>query len=582
MKIILSDPSRAPVRFVFGAICACLSLLAGSAFAQSGGGVITGRVINQATQEPLWNASITVRGTNLQTETDRDGQYRLTGVPEGMQTVTASYTGLDDMQAAVSVSNGTTATQNLALTAGYYAMDKVVVKSIKEGQSLAIQQQKLAPNSKVVSALDAYGNPSANPGELIQRLSEVTTEIVGSEVRSVFIRGMSPEFSVLQVDGQQVATSRGTSASREFQIEQMGTTNLQSIELIKAPRPQDDANSVAGFVNLISKRAFDSPGRKINLTLGTMWRTRDSGDNPFQDKFDGNPDVLALNYSDTFSVMGGEKNLGIVLNASHRRSSTTQDEVGAGLSGFGNGALFFSSPTAAPITRIWGTGDFFYTAIAESFSANVDYKIGSNAYVFLKTAYNTNDQDQRFYRWDILTGGSAANFTSTSTSERSEALPTAGSQAQTWSALFEKNSVNYSVNPGASIKLMDETAQLDLSYFYSYADIIYPNYNTGRASTNVVAPGGLGWSLDFRDKPYYPTFAQTSGPSVYEASSYTVNLNQHIHWWAPTENQNVKADFKKQFDWKVPVTLQTGAKYQINDQRQERDWENRTAWSGPT
>ena len=146
---------RAFPRFVLGALCAFLSLLAGSAFAQSGGGVIAGRVTNQATREPLWNASVSVRGTNLMAVTDRDGAYRITGVPEGTQTVTASYTGLDDMQAAVSVRSGATVTQDLALTAGYYELDKVVVKSIKEGQSLAIQQQKLATNSKVVSALDA-------------------------------------------------------------------------------------------------------------------------------------------------------------------------------------------------------------------------------------------------------------------------------------------------------------------------------------------------------------------------------------------------------------------------------------------
>lgn len=582
MNLMLSGLGRASWRFSLGAVFCCLSLFVGPIFAQSGTGVITGRVTNQATREPLWNASVAVRGTALSVATDRDGSFRITGVPSGSQTLVTSYSGLETSQTSVTVAADAEVNQDLALTADYYVLEKVVVKGIKEGQSLAIQQQKLAPNSKVVAAMDAYGNPSANPGELVQRLSEVTTEIVGSEVRSVFIRGMSPEFSVLQVDGQQVATSRGTGASREFQIEQMGTGNLQSIELIKAPRPQDDANSVAGFVNLVSKRAFDSPGRHATLTVGTMWRGRESDANPFQDKFDGHPDVLALSYSDTFSIGGDTNNLGILINASHRRSSTGQDEVGAGLTATGNGALYFPSANAAPITRVWGTGDFFYTAVAESLSGSVDYRLKNGSYLYVKTAYNTNNQDQRFYRWDISTTGAASSFTAATTSAQSEALPIAASQAQTWSALFEKRSVNYSVNPGASFKLMNNTANLDLSYFYSYADIIYPNYNTGRASTNAVAPGGLGWALDFRGDAYHPGFTQTAGPSVTDAASYTPNLNQHIHWWAPTENQNVKADFKKDFTWKVPVTVQAGAKYQINDQRQERDWENRSAWSGPT
>ncbi len=544
-------------------------------------GIVTGHVTNAGTKEPLWSAAVTVKGTNLTATTDRDGSFRLRDVPAGEQSLVVSYTGLDTVEKSVTVAAGASVAQDVSLTAGYYELDRVVVKGIKEGQALAIQQQKQAPNSKVVSALDAFGNPSANPGELVQRLSEVTTEIIGSEVRGVYIRGMSPEYSVLQVDGQQAATARGTGASREYQIEQMGTASLQSIELIKAPRPQDDANSIAGFVNLISKRAFDTPGRRINLTLGTMWRTRESGENPFQDEFNLSPDLIALSYSDTLSLFGGKNNLGIAINASRRLSATTQDEFGSGMTFIGPGALFFSSPTAAPLTRSFGSGDFYYDALAQSYSASIDYKL-PNGYLYVRTSYNTNDQDQRFFRWDIRANAAASSFTPTSTSALSEVVPHAGSFAEAWTALFEKNSVNYSVNPGISLKLMDGTAQLDASLFYSYADIIYPNYNTGLADTQAVAPGGLGWSLNYGPDKDHPIFTQTAGASFTDPASYTVRLNQHIHWWSPSELSNAKVDFKKEMSWSIPVSLQVGAKRSVSKQDQYRDWENRSAWSGPT
>mgnify|MGYP001585541774 CR=1 FL=1 len=57
-------------------------------------------------------------------------------------------------------------------------------------------------------------------------------------------------------------------AGRNYQIEQLGTANLVSVELIKAPQPEQDANAVAGFVNLVSRRAFDLPGRPITVTGG--------------------------------------------------------------------------------------------------------------------------------------------------------------------------------------------------------------------------------------------------------------------------------------------------------------------------
>ena len=71
-----------------------------------------------------------------------------------------------------------------------------------------------------------------------------------------------------------MATSTGTSGSRDYQIEQMGTGNLETVELVKAPQPEQDANAVAGFINLVSRRAFDAAGRRITVTAGTMWRRR--------------------------------------------------------------------------------------------------------------------------------------------------------------------------------------------------------------------------------------------------------------------------------------------------------------------
>lgn len=585
MKSSLRENIRNKLRPLVAGFVLCCSLLTGAAFAQSSGsGIVTGRVTNQATSGSLWQAVVQVKGTSISANTERDGTYRLT-VPAGKQTVVVSYTGLNTVEQPVDVSANAASKLDFELTSDVYKLDTVTVSGIREGQSLAIQQQKAAANSKLVTAIDAYGNPSANPGELIQRLSEVTAEIVGSEVRGLFIRGMDPNYSVLQVDGHQMASSRGTSASREFQIEQMGTSNLEQVELIKAPRPEDSANSVAGFVNLISKRAFDTPRRQINLTLGTLWRHRESGANPFQDKLSLDPDVIAVGYSDAFAVSGSkEKNLGIAFNFSRRKSSTGQDEMGAGGSFLvGAAGLYFPTGSTEPISRSFGSGDFFYDAIATSMSLNVDYKLGDNGYIFLRTARTKNNQYQRFYRWDIRANANAAAFTANSTSQYSTAVANKDSFAEVQSALFDKISDNYSINPGLSLKLLDHTAQLDASLFYSHANIEYPNYNTGRATTQAVEPGGLGWSLDWRDRdPNEPLFAQTTGASVYSPASYTPDLNQHIEWSAPSTLKDGSVNFTKQFSGGLPFKFKTGVKYVINSQDQYREWENRTRWTGPT
>ena len=79
-------------------------------------GTVTGTVTNAGTGTPLPNATLSVIGTNLSTITDRNGNFTLTGVPQGPQTLTVSAAGFTSTTRAVppvvagqSVSTGTIA-----------------------------------------------------------------------------------------------------------------------------------------------------------------------------------------------------------------------------------------------------------------------------------------------------------------------------------------------------------------------------------------------------------------------------------------------------------------------------------------
>ncbi|NDH79870.1 MAG: hypothetical protein EBY70_06470, partial [Burkholderiaceae bacterium] len=58
----------------------------------------------------------------------------------------------------------------MALTSAVYRLEKFTVSGLREGQALAIQRQSQAENAKTVAATDSFGNPAANPGELLMRL----------------------------------------------------------------------------------------------------------------------------------------------------------------------------------------------------------------------------------------------------------------------------------------------------------------------------------------------------------------------------------------------------------------------------
>ena len=85
----IRDSLRRAAVTVLAATC-----LTGAAVAAT----IQGTVLNQNTKRVLERATVQVQGTAFQTLTDKDGSFRLAGLPAGTYTVVASYAGLDEIK----------------------------------------------------------------------------------------------------------------------------------------------------------------------------------------------------------------------------------------------------------------------------------------------------------------------------------------------------------------------------------------------------------------------------------------------------------------------------------------------------
>ncbi len=534
-------------------------------------GTVVGTVANEATGDLLPGATVRVEGSTISATAERGGAYRLT-LPSGNHTLVIGFTGLDPARVTVSVTAGETVVQDVRLSASIYRLEPFSVTGVREGAAQAIQLQRQAMNPKTVAAADTFGNPAANPGELIQRLPGISTDVVGGEVRTLFIRGMGPGFSSLLVDGDRMASSTGTSASRDYQIEQLGTGNVESIELIKAPTPDQDASAVAGYVNLVSRRAFDLPGRRITVTGGVLWRERSFDGSPFEDRPD-NLDLIGVSFADVFSVFGGKRNLGLAFNVNRRVSATTQDEIGAaGVLYTGVSQSYLNATSDNPLTRIFGTGDFGYPAEARNTGLSIDYKLSPEAFAYVKFSHNTNVQDQEYYRPAFGNpAATAANFTADSTYEHSVLLPHAASVGISESSLFTKKSANFAINGGGETKLFQNTATLALRLSYSHANINYPAWIRTQARTTGTT--GIGFEIDRRGQdPWYPIFRQTAGPSITDPASYNVRTMTRQSYKAPNDLYGARADFTKTLDLGVPVVVKTGVKYDDDNRMQTTDY----------
>ena len=189
--------------------------LASFGFAQ---GALIGTVTNSATGATLEGARVTLKGTGLETITDSLGIYRFDNVAPGSAVVVASYTGLSNSEASVSVTGTAPTRRDIGLTSDIYRLSSFVVESEREGNAKAITLQRLSDGVKNVVSADAFGGLAGNPADLAMRLPGIEGESVGGDNRYLRIRGLSQNLSTITQDGNRLADAGSAGSTREFQF----------------------------------------------------------------------------------------------------------------------------------------------------------------------------------------------------------------------------------------------------------------------------------------------------------------------------------------------------------------------------
>jgi iron complex outermembrane receptor protein len=262
-------------RFIAAVLLFSLTI---SAAAQTGQtGTIEGRVLNIGNNRYLNNAKVTVDGTGITAYTNEFGNFRLNNVPAGNVTVRTNYTGLDEAIATVVVNPGQASVLNVQLTsAARYGNEQTVVLDTftvesqreYEGDALATNEQRHAPNVKVVMSSDSFGTINeGNPGEFLKYLPGITVDYVAADVRTVSVRGFAPQFTNVYWDGMRLTSSASGSSNRIFEFEQVSINNTSRTEITKLPTTDMPSDSLGGTVNFVSKNAFERRGAQFNYRL---------------------------------------------------------------------------------------------------------------------------------------------------------------------------------------------------------------------------------------------------------------------------------------------------------------------------
>ncbi|MCU0234664.1 MAG: TonB-dependent receptor [Thermoanaerobaculales bacterium] len=257
-------------------LCAALVLvMAAGGSAAAATGTVTGTVVGPD-GGPVPGANVSVVGTRVETTTDRLGRYRLAPVPAGEREIEVRHLGFADRTLAVTVSEGGTATGNLALELAPFAGSVTVEGSpILSGQAQALSEQKNAPNIvNVVSSEQIEIFPDTNAAEATQRVPGLFIQRDQGEGRYVQIRGTAADLNRTQIDGEVIPAPE--SGVRQVALDVVPADLLETMVVSKALTPDQDADAIGGIVNLEFK---DAPADQVlNANLGGYYGDlRDGG-----------------------------------------------------------------------------------------------------------------------------------------------------------------------------------------------------------------------------------------------------------------------------------------------------------------
>lgn len=223
-------------------------------------GTLKGVIMDNATGSSLPGATVVIAGTNNGASTNVEGEYTLTNIPAGTNTIVFSFVSYKSDTVEVNIVAGETKVLDVQLSIDNIGLDEVIITAQLLGQKKAISQQLNADAIvNVVSEDKIKELPDVNAAEAIARLPGIAINRSGGEGQTVIIRGMQPKYAAITVNGIRIPSN--SAGDRSVNLSLISPEMLSGIEVFKSPLPNMDAEASAGTVNLTLRKAPD----KLNV-----------------------------------------------------------------------------------------------------------------------------------------------------------------------------------------------------------------------------------------------------------------------------------------------------------------------------
>ena len=469
--------------------------LAGPALAAD----LNGRVVDAGGQ-PLPGAAVSVAGRTA--VAGPDGRFALAGLPAGAAEVRIDYIGYAASTTPISLSDAAPASVEVTLAAQNQVAE-VVITGQRAAERRALQAKKVADNFvEALYANDVGKLPDQNVAEAVRRLPGVTVANDQGEGRYVIIRGVDPRYANVTVNGQTAAAPEPD--NRQVKLDDIPSSLIGQVTLIKSLTPDLDANAIAGAVDIVTLSAFDRKG-----TFGSARAAYGQFDLNDKHPYEGD-----LTVGGTF---GADKSFGAVLSANYsKRPVESQNVAGAS----------WTTANGNPVPADFDLRDYNLVRERTGFVGNFDWRPNDDVQLYLRTQYSkfTDHETRDRFRFPI-----AGTIVSTS--------PTAGafSKAAATRYVRSRNEDDNTKTVSAGGKFNVGTGKLSIDAAYSRAEKTDPLRSEFQFATGKTMTG----TYDLADV----LFVVTPGAIALDPAQYTFKSVNYDHREAVETLKQARADY---------------------------------------
>lgn len=217
-------------------------------------GSVSGQVVEDATNDILIGANVVIKGTLKGTSVDVEGNFSIRNVEAGPQILVVSYLGFETKEIPVEIVEGENLTIKIRMKPQGIMGEEVTITAQAKGQVAAINQQRSSNTISNIVAKDRIEElPDVNAAESIGRLPGVSLQRSGGEANKVVIRGLSPKYNTVTVNGVRLPST--DSQNRSVDLSLVSSNMLDGIEVTKAITPDKDADAIGGTIDLRIRNA---------------------------------------------------------------------------------------------------------------------------------------------------------------------------------------------------------------------------------------------------------------------------------------------------------------------------------------